>query len=121
MQRMDAQIQDLVNAEAARAQGRLIGAVTPALEVMENGQDLVNAAIARAQEDAVAAGISAFFSAESEKESPDSMVRSQEIRSLAKEGLTIEEIARRLDLGSGEVELILSLGKKPFWVVGSDR
>jgi len=129
MQRMDAQIQDLVSIAAATAMVQKdaagVGALAP--EAVENIQDLINAAIARAQDDAAAAviaatGVSVTLSADNnERELQGSMDRSQEIRSLVKEGLTSEEIARRLNLGSGEVELVLSLGRKPFWVVGSDR
>lgn len=46
--------------------------------------------------------------------------RFAEVSSLTREGFSADEIARRLNLGRGEVELILSLEKKPFWVVGSN-
>jgi len=128
VQRMDAQMQDLASiAAAAMAQNDAAGAGGLAPEAMENVQDLINAAIARVQDDAAAAGITAaagvpaLMNADPKSESPGSMDRSREISSLLKEGLSSEEIARRLNLGSGEVELILSLGRKPFWVVGSDR
>ena len=45
---------------------------------------------------------------------------SLEVSNLVNNGLSCDEIARRLNLGRGEVELILSLEKKPFWVVGSE-
>jgi len=51
-----------------------------------------------------------------EKESFHTSGRSLEVSNLNKEGFSPDEIARRLNLGRGEVELILSLGKKPFWV-----
>lgn len=54
------------------------------------------------------------------KEGFNTFQRSLEISKLTKEGLSADEIARRLNVGRGEVELILSLGKKPFWVVGND-
>ena len=51
-----------------------------------------------------------------EKENLYTSGRSLEVSALNKEGFSSDEIARRLNLGRGEVELILSLGKKPFWV-----
>ncbi len=50
-------------------------------------------------------------------DAPPSISRSGEIYKLTEEGFSAEEIARRLNMGRGEVELILSLAKKPFWVV----
>ncbi|MBR1735531.1 MAG: hypothetical protein IJ736_00745 [Firmicutes bacterium] len=35
----------------------------------------------------------------------------QEIKNLAKEGLSVAEIAKKLDIGQGEVQLIMQLGK----------
>ncbi|MBR1444825.1 MAG: hypothetical protein IJ583_14985 [Firmicutes bacterium] len=35
----------------------------------------------------------------------------QEIKSLAKEGLSVAEIAKKLNIGQGEVQLIMQLGK----------
>ncbi len=40
---------------------------------------------------------------------------------LSRQGLTAEEIACRLQLGRGEVELLLSLGHKPPWVVSATK
>ena len=45
----------------------------------------------------------------------------REIYRLFQEGLTPADIANKLRLGQGEVELVLSLGKKPFWVVGAKK
>lgn len=41
------------------------------------------------------------------------------VYSLFQEGLSAEEIAGRLQLGRGEVELLLSLERKPAWVVSA--
>lgn len=43
--------------------------------------------------------------------------RCREIYRLFQEGLPPGEIARQLKIGRGEVELILSLNKKPSWVI----
>ena len=56
-----------------------------------------------------------------ENEGGVSFTRSLEVAALIKEGLTPEEIAERLNVGRGEVDLILSLGKKPSWVVNKDN
>ena len=44
-----------------------------------------------------------------------------EVYRLSSRGFTAEEITGRLQLGRGEVELLLSLGKKPPWVVGNPQ
>lgn len=45
----------------------------------------------------------------------------REIYRLFQEGLSPADIANKLRLGQGEVELVLSLGKKPSWVVGAKK
>jgi hypothetical protein len=52
-----------------------------------------------------------------EEESPGSVDRPAEIFGLAKEGFSADAIARRLNLGRGEIELVLSLAKRPSWVI----
>lgn len=47
--------------------------------------------------------------------------RGAEIHRLFKEGLSPDEIARRLKLGKGEVEFVLSLNNKPSWVIGAKK
>ncbi|NLX91599.1 MAG: DUF2802 domain-containing protein [Firmicutes bacterium] len=85
MQRMDAQLQDLLAAK---------------------------------REKAISA--SSFLVNPEQKEGFNTSDRFAEIASLTKEGFSADEIAQRLNLGRGEVELILSLGKKPSWVAGSN-
>jgi len=58
-----------------------------------------------------------FLVGPEEEEGFHAPVRSAEVSNLIKEGFSPEEIAQRLNVGRGEVELILALGKKPFWVV----
>jgi hypothetical protein len=45
----------------------------------------------------------------------------REIYRLFQEGLSPADIANKLRLGQGEVELVLSLGKRPSWVVGAKK
>ena len=40
---------------------------------------------------------------------------------LSRDGLSAPEIASRLQLGQGEVELLLSLQKRPDWVVSGEK
>ncbi len=47
--------------------------------------------------------------------------RCREIYRLFQEGLTPGDIARQLRMGRGEVELVLSLDKKPFWVISAKK
>ncbi len=47
--------------------------------------------------------------------------RNGEIYRLFREGLSPGEIAGQLRMGRGEVELILSLDKKPSWVIGAKK
>lgn len=47
--------------------------------------------------------------------------RGTEIQRLFKEGFSPDDIARQLRLGKGEVELVLSLDKKPSWVIDLNR
>lgn len=44
-----------------------------------------------------------------------------EVSRLSREGLSADEIACRLQLGRGEVELLLSLQKRPDWVVSQEN
>ncbi len=44
-----------------------------------------------------------------------------EVCRLSREGLSPDEIACRLQLGRGEVELLLSLQKRPDWVVSNEN
>jgi hypothetical protein len=48
---------------------------------------------------------------------PERLELCWEVERLFREGLTTSEIAQKLKIGKGEVELVLSLGKKPFWVI----
>ena len=57
-----------------------------------------------------------FVKKEEQTGEPDRRV---EIHRLYKEGLSPDEIARRLKLGKGEVEFVLSLNNKPSWVIGA--
>lgn len=45
--------------------------------------------------------------------------RRREVYRLHLEGLSPEEITEQLQLGRGEVELVISLRKKPSWVAGA--
>lgn len=51
------------------------------------------------------------------QQSLSGMQKCQEIYRLFGEGLSPGEIAENLQVGQGEVELILSLDKKPSWVI----
>ncbi len=46
---------------------------------------------------------------------------SLEVCRLSREGLSASEIASHLQLGQGEVELLLSLEKRPHWVVSGGK
>ena len=50
-------------------------------------------------------------------EAGNSFSRTLDVAALTKEGFSPEEIAERLDIARGEIDLILSLSKKPSWVV----
>ena len=76
-------------------------------------QDLIAAAKQK-----TAASSKSFVVDLEEKESFYASGRSQEVTNLNKEGFSPDEIARRLNLGRGEVELILSLGRNLFGFAG---
>ncbi len=54
-------------------------------------------------------------------EEPEKKSNFSEVCRLAREGLSADEIACRLQLGQGEVELFLSLERKPDWVVSGNN
>jgi hypothetical protein len=56
-----------------------------------------------------------------EEKNFEGLQRCEEVERLRLEGLNTEDIARKLKIGKGEVELILSLRNKSSWVIGAEN